>query len=108
MSIACLMIAGGTMVALRDSPERPIWPSRYTCFAALVGGGLALYAFMAEAVHLASQEVKVLMELRPERFDWPLFLLGLVGLTTPVAELAWRARTTGCINEVSCLDADGR
>ena len=31
MSIACLMVAGGTMVALRDSPERPIWPSRYTC-----------------------------------------------------------------------------
>jgi hypothetical protein len=108
MSIACLMVAGGTMVALRDSPERPIWPSRYTCLAALVGGGLALYVFMADAIHLAPQEVELLMELRPERFDWPLFLLGLVGLTTPVAELAWRARATGWINEVSCLDADGR
>jgi len=48
------------------------------------------------------------MELRPQRFDWPLFLFGLVGLSAPVAELAWRARATGWINEVSCLDADGR
>ena len=96
------------MVALRDSPERPIWPSRYTCLAALGGGGLALYVFMADAIHLAPREVEVLMELRPERFDWSLFLFGLVGLSAPVADLAWRTRASGCINEVSCSDADGR
>ncbi len=53
ISIACLMIAGGTMVAFRDSPQRPIWPSRFTCIAALVGGALALYVFMADAIQFA-------------------------------------------------------
>ena len=33
------------------------------------------------------------MDLRPEHFDWPLFLLALVFLSAPVVELAWRPRT---------------
>jgi hypothetical protein len=58
----------------------------------LVGGVLALYVFMADALRTVPQGVDKLMELRPTRFDWPLFLVALVCLAVPVVELAWRAR----------------
>jgi hypothetical protein len=95
MLIACVMIAGGTLVALRDSPEQPIRPSGYASVAALAGGMLALYVFMEDALRVLPEGVERLMDLRPERFDWPLFLLALVFLSVPVVELAWRA-TTSC------------
>ena len=92
--IACLMIAGGTLVALGDSPEQPICPSRYSSLAALVGGMLAVYVFMEDALRVLPEGVENLIDLRPERFDWPLFLLALVFLSAPVAEVAWRVRTS--------------
>jgi len=92
--IACLMIAGGTLVALCDSPEQPIRPSRYSSLAALVGGMLAIYVFMEDALRVLPEGVENLIDLRPERFDWPLFVLALVFLSAPVAEVAWRVRTS--------------
>ena len=53
--IACLMIAGGTLVALGDSPQQPVWPSRPTWLAVLVGGTLALYVFMEDALRTLPQ-----------------------------------------------------
>jgi hypothetical protein len=99
--IACVMIAGGTLVALRDSPEQPICPSRYPVLAALVGGTLALYVFMEDALRVLPEGAERLLDLRPERFDWPLFLLALVFLSAPVVELAWRERTFADISQVS-------
>lgn len=90
--IASLMIVGGTLVAIGDSPEQPVWPSRRTWLAALVGGTLALYVFMEDALRTLPQGLDRLLELRPVRFDWSLFLVALVGLSLPVLELAWRTR----------------
>jgi hypothetical protein len=90
--IACLMIAGGTLVALGDSAERPVCPTRYPCLVALVGGLLALYVFMEDALRALPQGADKLVDLRPERFDWPLFLLGFALLSAPVVELAYRAK----------------
>ena len=81
--IACVMIVGGTLVALLDSPEQPICPSRYPSLAALVGGTLALYVFMEDALRVLPGGVEQLVDLRPERFDWPLFLLAVVLLSGP-------------------------
>ena len=106
--IACVMIAGGTLVALRDSPEQPICPSRYPSLAALVGGTLALYVFMEDALRVLPEGVERFLDLRPERFDWPLFLLALVFLSAPVVELAWRARTSADISQISRWDEADR
>jgi hypothetical protein len=80
------------VVALCDSPEQPIWPSRYSSLVALVGGMLALYVFMEDTLRALPDGVEKLIDLRPERFDWPLFLLAFVLLSAPVVELAWQVR----------------
>jgi hypothetical protein len=49
---------------------------------------------MEDALRVLPEGVERLMDLRPERFDWPLFLLALVFLSAPVVELAWRAATS--------------
>ncbi len=92
MLIACLMVAGGTLVGLQDSAERPVWPSRYPLLAALAGGFLGLYVFMADALRVMPEGAEKLMDLRPEHFNWPLFSLAWVLMSAPVAELAWRTR----------------
>ena len=88
MLIASLMVAGGTMVALCDSAERPVCPSIYSSLAALIGGMIALYVFMEDALHAVPEGVEKLIDLRPQHFDWPLFLLALALLSAPVVELA--------------------
>jgi hypothetical protein len=91
MLIAGLMVAGGTLVALRDQPGQPFGPGRYSCLAAAVGGVLALYTFMQDAIRAVPDGADQLMHLRPERFNWPLFVPALALLAVPVLELAWRA-----------------
>jgi hypothetical protein len=91
--IACLLIAGGTLVALYDSPERPLWPSPFAGLIAVAGAALALYVFMADALRALPNGVDSLMQLRPDRFGWPLFLLAWALLAAPVIELFWRVRT---------------
>jgi hypothetical protein len=90
--IALLMIAGGTLVALRDAPDRPVCPSRLSLVVAAVGCIMALYAFMEDSLRSIPDVANRLMDLRPQRFDWPLFLPALVLMSVPVLELAWRAR----------------
>jgi hypothetical protein len=91
VSIASLMVVGGTLVALRDTREQPFWPSRLSWLPVVIGVGLALYVFMEDALRVLPQGVDSLMQLRPMRFNWPLFLIALVCLSAPVLELAWRA-----------------
>jgi hypothetical protein len=102
--IAGLMVAGGTLVAFYDSPEHPVWPSRPTRLVMSVGGALALYVFMADALRTVPQGLDKLMELRPTRFDWPLFLVALLCLSAPVVELAWRVRPA---TRLRCLRQGG-
>src|SRR5437899_9852080 len=49
VSIAVLMILGGTLVSRFDRPERALWPGPWAWGANLVGVALALYVLMADA-----------------------------------------------------------
>jgi hypothetical protein len=106
--IAGLMVAGGTLVAFYDSPEQPFWPGWPTRLVMLVGGGLALYVFMEDALRTVPQGVDRLMELRPTRFNWPLFLVALMCLSVPVVEMAWRARPAARFRDLRQVDGTGR
>jgi len=97
MLIALLMVVGGGLVALGDSPTRPVrLPSRSSVVGAMLGALLALYVFMEAALRALPADAETLMALRPERFNWPLFLLALAGMSAPVIELAWAARVRPC------------
>jgi hypothetical protein len=93
MSIAVLMIVFGLVVGRNDSPERALWPSRITLVAAALGGFLALYVFMADAIWLvmAGGGTAQLRELLPQWFNWPLFLIALVLMALPVREVLIRS-----------------
>ncbi len=90
--IALLMIAGGTLVVSRDTPDRPWWPSWWALALGLIGTGLALYVFMADALRVAGQGIDALRRLLPATFHWPLFLTAWVLMAAPVLELAMRLR----------------
>ena len=94
MSIAALMIVFGVTVGRNDSPERPIWPSRAATGAAALGGLLALYVFMTDAIGVVSSGggLAHLRDLLPQWFNWPLFLVALAFMTVPVVEVILRAR----------------
>lgn len=91
--IAALMVLGGTLLALGDEPDRPLWPARWSVAANLGGAALALYVFMADAIAATFRGGPPLRELLPTHFNWPLFLLALALMALPVMELAslaWR------------------
>jgi hypothetical protein len=93
--IALLMVGGGSLLALGDTPERPLWPSRWAVAASLTGAGLALYVFMADAIAATFRGGPSLRELLPVRFNWPLFLPAVTLPAVPVAELGrlrWHRR----------------
>jgi hypothetical protein len=95
--IAALMITGGVLLALYDSPQQPLWPSRPAIALNVCGTVLALYLFMAGAASVADQGLDALARFRPVRFDWPLFLLAVALMAAPVAQLAHQSRTARAI-----------
>ncbi|HOF47044.1 MAG: hypothetical protein KA191_01165 [Verrucomicrobia bacterium] len=90
VSIALLMIAGGTLVVSRDASDRPCWPSRLALSICFIGTGLALYVFMGDSIRVAGQGIGALRSLLPVSFNWPLFLVAWILMATPVVELAVR------------------
>ena len=84
--VAVLMIAWGTLVIQPRS-------SAVTSVSAPILGGvgiaLALYVFMADAIHIAHQGVDATRVMLPAAFNWPVFVLALLLMATPVAQLAW-------------------
>jgi hypothetical protein len=92
MSIAVLMIVFGVVVGRNDSLERPLWPGRATTWTVVLGGMLALYVFMADAIQLvwSGGRTAELRDLLPDWFNWPLFLVALALMALPIADVVLR------------------
>jgi len=82
--IAMLMILWGTRVTQFERTPG----SRVTTYAAwtlsFTGMILALYAFMTDTLHVASQGVPVVRQVLPTEFNWPLFLVALALMASPI------------------------
>lgn len=95
MLIALLMILWGTLAT--QCPPAAV-SRRATGMAwAAAGGGmlLALLVFMNDALRVAHQGVPVIRQVLPTRFNWPLFLVALGGMTVPIVQVGvsrWRHR----------------
>lgn len=60
----------------------------------LLGIFLALYVFMADALRVSGQGPEALRRLLPVEFNWPLFCLALLLMSSPVVQ-CWVASTGG-------------
>jgi hypothetical protein len=86
--IALLLVIGGTLVSQFDQPNRSIWPGWKTWLLNLGGVGLALYVFMADALHIAPQGPEAVRTTLPMYFNWPLFAVALILLAAPIVEVS--------------------
>lgn len=91
LSIALLMVASGTAISQFGKTGDAPWPRTRWWLVSLAGALLALYVFMADALHAPQWTEAVLQQLLPEAFNWPLFGLALLLMSAPLIELCWVA-----------------
>jgi hypothetical protein len=95
VSIALLMIVWGTLATQFEPVPAPLRANVTAWGFAVIGMGLALYIFMADALRVADQGVDVIRHVLPEQFPWALFLVALALMTGPAIDLARRTWTGG-------------
>jgi hypothetical protein len=90
VSVALLMILWGTLVS-----QRTVGDPRSSVTSTQISGGigiaLALYAFMADALHVMHQGFDATRTVLPTTFNWSVFVVALTLMAAPVAQAAWRA-----------------
>lgn len=86
LSIALLMIIWGTLASQLEWAQSTARSSVRVWFLNAVGIALALYVFMADAIHVASQGANAVRNVLPARFNWPLFCLALLLMAAPVIQ----------------------
>ena len=91
MSVALLMIVWGTLVT---QPERDPahQPAGATGVLASIGIALALYVFMADALHAMHLGADATRTMLPAAFNWSVFIFALMLMAAPVAHMTWRMR----------------
>ena len=88
MSVALLMIVWGTLVS-----QRGVAPSSAsTHVLAWVGIVLALYVFMADAIHVMHLGEDAVRTVLPTTFNWSVFVVALALMAAPIAHLIWQGR----------------
>jgi hypothetical protein len=96
VSVALLMILWGTLVS-----QRTVGDPRSSVTSTQISGGigiaLALYAFMADALHVVHQGFDATRTVLPTTFNWSVFAVALTLMAAPVAQTAWRASFFGSI-----------
>jgi glutamine cyclotransferase len=89
VSIALLMIVGGTFVT-QSTDRRPVTSFSWTLWGLNgIGIALALFVFMADSLRTVHQGLDVSRVL-PERFDWSMFCVALTLMAAPVAQIGWQ------------------
>ncbi|HEY9171496.1 MAG TPA: hypothetical protein VI136_04345 [Verrucomicrobiae bacterium] len=87
--IALLMILWGTLASQFERPRLPVLSNWHVWFLNFTGVALALYVFMADAIRVADGGVDAIRNLLPGAFNWPLFLVALALMATPLVKLMW-------------------
>jgi hypothetical protein len=94
MSIALLMIVWGTLVTLKtDSPHT----APMSQLAGAIGIGLALYVFMADAIHAVHGGVDAARTVLPTTFNWGMFVVALALMAVPVVTIARHTATPALV-----------
>ena len=91
VSIALLMIIWGTLTTQRPPAPPATAFSRTLWVASTLGVALALYVFMADAIHSIPQGFDATRSALPQSFNWSLFCAALTLMAAPVAYAGWHA-----------------
>ena len=91
MSVAVLMIVWGTLVT-QPGTGGSRHPGVATGVLASIGIVLALYVFMADALHVAHLGADATRAMLPDAFNWSVFAVALMLMAAPVARMTWRRR----------------
>ena len=78
------------MIAQFGKGETPLWPGTVSWYMSLAGALLALYVFMADALHAPEWSEQALAKILPVAFNWPLFLLALALMCAPIVNMFWK------------------
>lgn len=90
VSIAMLMIVGGTFITQIDEPHGPFAPRRLSMLLAMLGAMLALYVFMTDAIRVASDGVEAIRMVLPTTFNWQLYFVALALMSVPIYDLIFQ------------------
>jgi hypothetical protein len=87
ISIALVMILWGTLATQSgDGATDARWSRALAC----VGIVLALAVFMIDAWRALPEGRDAVLRVLPDDFNWPLFLVALLLMATPLAHTGWR------------------
>ena len=89
MSIAVLMVVWGTVVSQRTGATSFETSASVWALGGL-GIALALYVFMADALHVVHRGEDAVRAVLPTAFNWPAFVVALGLMAAPTAQMAWR------------------
>lgn len=90
VSIAVLMIAGGTLMSQFEQEGMELWPARWAWMLSLAGAVVALYVFMADSLDAIGGGEETLRTVLPTWFNWPLFTVALALMAAPIADMGHR------------------
>jgi hypothetical protein len=93
VSIALLMIVGGTLVSQSAVRQPATSLARRLWRLQALGIALALYVFMADALRVVHQGLDATTMVLPQAFNWSLFSVAFALMAAPVAfesRHAWR------------------
>jgi len=76
--IAILMVLGGAKAVLLDEQGTRIHFRAMGWLILTMGVMIILYSFMADSLALLPANLKMLSELKPTTFNWPLYIIGFV------------------------------
>lgn len=88
VSLAVLMVVGGTLLCLTEQADPPISPPRWAWPVTLGGIAVALYVFMADAISVADEGLGAVRLVRPVWFNWPLFIVAFLAMAAPAIALS--------------------
>jgi hypothetical protein len=91
VSVACLMIVWGSLVSQRGD-DGVAASAKSTQALAWIGIALALYVFMADALHVMHLGEDAVRAVLPTTFNWSVFVVALALMAAPIAHLIWRRR----------------
>jgi hypothetical protein len=91
--ISLLMIFWGTLASQFEPSPGPVLSNWRVWVLNFAGVTLALYVFMADTLAAASQGLKAVCNVLPEKFNWPLFFVALLLMAAPAVQAIWQFLT---------------